>query len=235
MSDPAPPLQKGKQKRSGVIVPHRPQWHDEIAAAAIWAAGKALSATLRLEVEDRTAIPLDFRGPLIAAVWHNRLALAMPIWKIWRKRCFDARLAALISASRDGALLARTFSYFGVKAVRGSSSRRGAQALLELSSALREGYYVAITPDGPRGPKYQVQPGIIALAQLTGVPIVPVGVYIERKKALRSWDAFQIPLPFTRCHATLGAPIEVPKEATPEEAEQARSTLERALLELSRD
>lgn len=233
IADPQSP--PPKPRRSGVVVPHRPKWHGEIAACAIWVAGRTLSATWRLTVRNETGLTPEDKRPLIAAIWHNRLALAMPVWRCWKREHLGANLAALISASRDGALLARTFSYFGVKPVRGSSSRRGAQALLELCSALENGFNVAITPDGPRGPKYEVQPGIITLAQVSGVPIVPVGVSVSRKTELRSWDAFQVPLPFSRCDAVFGPLIHVPRNATAEQREAARSALESALISLNRD
>jgi lysophospholipid acyltransferase (LPLAT)-like uncharacterized protein len=218
--------------RSAVLNPHRPTWQGEIAACCLWLTGRALSATWRLKLENQCDLK---EGPLIAAIWHNRLALAMPIWRWWQARHPAERLAALMSASRDGALLARTFSYFGVKPIRGSSSRRGPQALLELTSVLKNGYDVAITPDGPRGPKYKVQSGIISLAQITGVPILPFGVSVARKKELRSWDAFQIPLPFTRCRATLGHAIRVPRNAAPAEREELRAQLESTMLRMNRD
>lgn len=224
-----------RARRSGVVVPHRPKWHGEIAACAIWLAGTALARTWHLTLENESGFSETYDQPLIGAIWHNRLAVAMPVWKWWRGRNKRARLAALISASRDGALLARTFSYFGVKPIRGSSSRRGAQALIELTSAIKDKFTVAITPDGPRGPKYVVQPGIIALAQLTGTPIVPIGVFIERKKQLRSWDGFQIPYPFTKCHARLGPPIRIARDATAEEQELARQQLETSLRHLNPD
>ncbi len=220
------------KRRSGVIVPHRPKWHGEIAACAIWLLGRALSTTWRFELKDESGLR---NGPFIAAIWHNRLALARPIWHWWHARHPSERLAALISASRDGALLARTFSYFGVKPVRGSSSRRGAQALLELNSALRDGYDIAITPDGPRGPRYKVQSGIISLAQLSGVPILPFGVRVTRKKELQSWDAFQIPLPFAQCSAVIGRPIRIPRDASPEQREEARLLLESTMLSINPD
>jgi lysophospholipid acyltransferase (LPLAT)-like uncharacterized protein len=224
-----------KTRRSGLVIPQRLTWTGETAACAIWLLGSALSSTWRVRIRDETGAAESAPGQYIAAIWHNRLALAMPIWHWWQKHHAGGGLAALISASRDGALLARTFSYFGVKPIRGSSSRRGAQALLELTSALEENLNVAITPDGPRGPKYKVQPGIISLAQVTGVRIVPIGVHIFRKKELRSWDGFQIPLPFTRCEAVLGRAIQVARDASPEEQEQARQTLESALLSLNQD
>jgi len=224
-----------KPRRSGVVVPHRLKWHGELTACSIWLLGSVLTSTLRVQVKDETGVPKSHEGPLIGAIWHNRLGVAMPVWRWWGKNGAGGRMAGLISASRDGALLARTFSYFGIKPIRGSSSRRGAQALLELTSALNDNYHVAITPDGPRGPKYKVQSGIISLAQITGIPIIPVGIYVHRKKRLSSWDAFQIPFPFTRCEAILGTPIHVPREASEEEHEQARMALESALLALNRD
>ncbi len=232
----SPPQADGpRAPRSKVVIPHRLKWHGELAACAIWLFGRSVSSTWRLNIINQTGLPQNHKGPLIAAIWHNRLAVAMPIWKWWTKNIPGENLAALISASRDGAMLARTLSYFGVRAIRGSSSRRGGQALVELVSSLRDGWTVAITPDGPRGPKSQVQPGIILLAQLSGTPIVPVGVHIQKKKELKSWDSFQIPLPFTRCEATLGRPLLVPRDASPEEREQLRAELEATLLSLNRD
>jgi lysophospholipid acyltransferase (LPLAT)-like uncharacterized protein len=157
----------------------------------------------------------------------------MTFWSIVRKRRPEAGLAALISASRDGGLLSQTFGHFGVTPIRGSSSRRGAQALIELVTALREGYHVAITPDGPRGPKYTIQPGIISLAQLSGAPIVPAGATISAKKELRSWDSFQIPLPFARCDLNFAPPIYVPRRASPEELESIRAHLQAEMIRIN--
>jgi lysophospholipid acyltransferase (LPLAT)-like uncharacterized protein len=107
--------------------------------------------------------------------------------------------------------------------------------LIEIVSALREGYHVAITPDGPRGPKYNVQPGIISLAQLSGAPIVPAGARISSRKNLRSWDAFQVPLPFARCDLMFSRPIYVPRRASAEELESYRTQLEAELRRISPD
>jgi lysophospholipid acyltransferase (LPLAT)-like uncharacterized protein len=175
------------------------------------------------------------QGPIIFSIWHNRLAVAMTFWSIVRRRRGGAGLAALISASRDGGLLAQTFRHFGVMPVRGSSSRRGAQALIELVSAMREGYHVAITPDGPRGPKYSIQPGIISLAQLSGAPIVPAGAKIGAKKELRSWDRFQVPMPFARCELQFGRPIFVPRRASEEELATLRAQLEAEMKRINPD
>ena len=115
------------------------------------------------------------------------------------KNGIEKGLVAMVSASGDGAFLAAVLAKFGVILVRGSTSRRGPQALLEATRWLRKGYSVAITPDGPRGPSHQIQDGIIYLAQVSGRPIVPISNFTRWKIRLRSWDRFQIPLPFARC------------------------------------
>ena len=232
-STPAPSPNRPARK-SGIVVPHRPKWHGEIAAAALWTLGTGLSKTWRIAFRDESGmLAPTARGPILFALWHNRLAVAMTFWSIVRRQRAESGLAALISASRDGGLLSRTFQHFGVTPVRGSSSRRGAQALIELVTVLREGYHVAITPDGPRGPKYSVQPGIISLAQLSGAPIVPAGAIIHSKKELSSWDAFQIPLPFARCELSFGPPIHVPRRASKEELEAIRVQLEAEMKRLN--
>ena len=124
---------------------------------------------------------------------------------------------------------------FGVEQVRGSTSRRGPQALLEMSSRAKLGYDLAVTPDGPRGPRYVVQKGVIALAQVTGLAIVPVTCNTRRKICLKSWDGFQIPLPFSRCELLLNEPIFVPREACEVKREELRLELEGSLRGSSRD
>lgn len=214
--------------------PHRPRWSQRLLASCIVLLEHALMATLRVRFTDDSKLILPL-GPerVIFALWHNRLAFSMACYrKFLRRQDPSRRLAALISASRDGALLACTLDKFRVHPVRGSSSRRGAQALIELTRAARQGYDIAITPDGPRGPRYQVQEGLIALAQLTGLPILPVAICYHQKIRLRSWDRFEIPLPFTRCDVRICGPIRVPKSLDPAErprfAQQIRDQLQSA-------
>ena len=142
-------------------------------------------------------------------------------------------LAAVVSASRDGAFLASILEHFGIQPIRGSSSRRGAQALLEATTWAEKNYNIAITPDGPRGPCYKVQEGIISLAQLTGKPIIPVAYKAHPKLVMKSWDKFQIPLPFAKCTYSYAAPIFVPREADEAERERLRAELERVMLEIN--
>ncbi len=106
------------------------------------------------------------------------------------RRDRQRRLAALVSASRDGGLLAAILELFGVQPVRGSSSRRGAQALLELTTWAERGYDLAITPDGPRGPRYVVQEGVMSLAQITGLPIVPVSYHLQLENSREKLGPF---------------------------------------------
>ena len=169
---------------------------------------RLLANTLRYRVDggcDTAGFPDE---PVIFALWHNRLCLCMKVYERFVRPLHQHdRLAALVSASKDGALLSSVLQNFGVQAVRGSSSRRGSQAMLELTSWAGQGYHLAVTPDGPRGPCYVVHDGIISLAQLTGMPIIPYSCQLGWKIRVKSWDRFQIPLPFSRCAMTFGTPI----------------------------
>ena len=150
-------------------------------------------------------------------------------------RRHSRKLAALVSASKDGALLSAILDRFGIEQVRGSSSRRGPQALLELTTRGENGYDLAVTPDGPKGPRYVVNQGVVQLAQLTGLPIVPVTINTRWKFCLRSWDGFQIPIPFSRCEIILRRPIHVAKEADDPKREEIRRELEASLKSSSID
>ena len=160
----------------------------------------------------------------------------MATYKSYVQPRTEARgLAALISASKDGGLLAGILECFGVQPVRGSTSRRGPQALLELTTRAERGYDLAITPDGPRGPCYVVQEGVMSLAQVTGLPIVPFSYNARWKIRLKSWDRFQIPLPFSRCEMIFEKPIRVPRDATDAGREALRLELQNALKAISAD
>jgi len=214
-----------------VVVPNPPSRGQRVLAWGVANAMRLLAATLRYRVNGGCG-PAELPDePVIFALWHNRLGLCMKVYEsIARPPHQRNHLAALISASKDGALLAAILQNFGVAAVRGSSSRRGAQALLELTSWAGRGYDLAVTPDGPRGPCYVVQEGVMALAQVTGLPIVPYSCQLGWKIRAKSWDRFQIPLPFSHCEMTFGQPIHVPRGATEAERAQLRAQLQRVLL-----
>ena len=224
-------------KRSGVVVPHKAKWHQRLAAALVYGLIRGLAATIRFELEDRAG---QFKGAptgkVIFSTWHNRLALSLMIYRRYVIRVApERRMAAMVSASRDGGLLARVLEHFGVEPVRGSSSRRGPQALREMISWAESGYDLAITPDGPRGPCYQVQDGVISTAQLTGLPIVPVSYHLNWKFRPKSWDRFQVPMPFARCRIRTGEMVRVPREATEAERETLRQRLEETMKAITED
>lgn len=237
MTTEVSPKQIARKTKSGVVVPHAPRWYQRLGALLIYLATRTYGMTLRLRWDGRSEFSFDkLDGPAIYCLWHNRLLLCMEVYhRQTRRPDIDKGLAALISASKDGAFLAAILERFRVQPVRGSSSRRGPQALLELTSWAERGYTLAITPDGPRGPRYTVQEGVMSLAQLTGLPIVPFSFYAHRKIKLKSWDGFQIPLPFSRCELRLGKPILVSRDVTDAQREELRRGLEEILKKISDD
>jgi hypothetical protein len=232
-----PETSRPKPKVGGVVVPNKPKWYQRLAAWLIFAAIRAVTLTLRYRWNDRSEMFSGApAGPAIYCVWHNRLALCMIVyWDYVKKHNTTPGLAAMVSASKDGGFLTGVLEWFRVEPVRGSSSRRGPQALRELTTWAKRGYDLAITPDGPRGPRYIVQDGVTSLAQLTGLPIVPVSYNLGWKIRIKSWDQFQIPLPFSRCEMNLAKFIRVPREATGAEREDLRRQLESSLRAISRD
>jgi len=222
---------------SAVVVPNPTRRHQRVVAWLLYVLIKMVGATLRYRWTDRSGWFEDGKaGPAAFCVWHNRLALSMiAYFNYVKKRNQTAGLAVMVSASKDGGFLSGILECFGVQPVRGSSSRRGAQALRELTTWGRRGYDLAVTPDGPRGPRYIVQDGIIALAQLTKMPIIPVSYRLGWKITAKSWDRFQIPLPFSRCEMIYEKPIFVPREASESEREAFRIQLEQVLQSISKD
>ena len=219
-----------------VVLPRRLKWHHHVAAFLIFAGIQLLSWSWRCRLVDAHGVLKEPHGPMIFCVWHNRLALATTMWKEFgRHKIRSTGLVALISASHDGGVLARALRYFNVEAVRGSSSRRGPQALLELTTWTDRDYSIAITPDGPRGPRYVVQDGALALAQVSGLPILPVAPVLRWKFCLKSWDRFQVPLPFSRCEIRVGLPVKVPREATDEERRALKAQLQERMQQLTED
>jgi lysophospholipid acyltransferase (LPLAT)-like uncharacterized protein len=228
---------KAARKQGGVIVPHEPNFGQSVAARVIHLFISAISATVRYKLKSgENYLGSSVKRPSIFCVWHNRLALCLPIyWKYAQSASPTSGMAAMASASKDGAFLAAIIRCFKVHAVRGSSSRRGPQALLELTGWAERGHDLAITPDGPRGPCYTVQPGVISLAQVTGLPIVPCSYNLSRKITVKSWDQFQIPMPFSTCEVLIGKPITVPRNASDSEREQLRLELQTQLRSMTRE
>lgn len=165
---------------------------------------RMLGATLRVTLRDEAGFLGDPPPACVVVFWHNRI-LMMP----WLYARLDGvhPLSVMISRSRDGSLIADTAAKFGVGALRGSSSKGAAGVSREALRALEAGQWVGITPDGPRGPVYEIKPGLASLVRGAGVPVVPVTVHYGWKVRATSWDKFQIPLPFSRAEWVFGRPI----------------------------
>jgi lysophospholipid acyltransferase (LPLAT)-like uncharacterized protein len=179
-------------------------------------------ATTRWRCEGfEQAAPYLEGAPAVAAFWHEILPV-MPVLR----RFARGRIQVLISSHRDGKLIAEVVRGLGFEVAEGSSRRGGAAAARRLLDHLASGGQIAITPDGPRGPRRHAAPGVAELAARAGVPVIPCGAATSRHWRLPSWDRMLFPLPFGRGAIVLGAPIEVPEE---EAAETALSPITAAL------
>ena len=186
--------------------------------------------TLRYEVDDRAGIAgKPVTENYIGALWHNRLL----IFPLVLRRFFPNRPgAALISASRDGDLLTDAIHRFGYDVIRGSSSRLGASAILQLTQMLASGRDVVITPDGPRGPAYELGPGIVFLAQKSGATVLPMNLEYSGSWRLGSWDRFIIPKPFSKVRVLISRPLRVKSTTTPDEFETERLRVQNVMMSL---
>jgi lysophospholipid acyltransferase (LPLAT)-like uncharacterized protein len=205
---------------------------DAVMAAACFLGSlyiRLIRRTGRWHIEGEE-IPEYFRKagkPFILSFWHGRL-LMMPY--CWRRTDLTNML---ISGHRDGRLISQTVKHFRIETVVGSTGKSGAQATRRLIKLMRGGGVVGITPDGPRGPRMRVGEGTIALARLSGAPIVPVTYSSSRSRVLGSWDRFIVALPFSRGVFLWGEPIEVPRDADDELLEAKRQDVERAMNSLT--
>jgi lysophospholipid acyltransferase (LPLAT)-like uncharacterized protein len=172
---------------------------------------------------------LDSPTPFIAAFWHGRLLYPLHLVRAYRVR----RVTVLVSRSRDGEWMSQVAQHFGVVPTRGSSHRGGAQGLLEMVRRVQEGYIACVTPDGPRGPRYRVQSGVVTLAHKTGVLIVPMTYNAKWRKVMRSWDGFVLPMPFSRIVVIYGEPIRVPAQATEEGRRAMQQEVEQRLHQIT--
>lgn len=192
---------------------------------------KLLTATLRLEIRDlcHVGVPDPRVLPAIYILWHNRFFV---VPAAWRKLCGQERkTVTLTSASHDGDVVAHAMAVFGLGAVRGSTSRRGVAALVGLKRALQEGSDVCLTPDGPRGPRYKIQPGVIKLAESTGAPIISIHVKFSSAWRLKTWDRFVIPKPFSRVEVIFSEVIILTRGMDEETFEKERLRIENLLIQ----
>jgi lysophospholipid acyltransferase (LPLAT)-like uncharacterized protein len=182
----------------------------ETIGGIVAAITRVIGWTLRIRIEDRARLlDASYKQPLIWSFWHNRM-FVMPLLRL---RAPHRNGAVLTSASWDGDIITAVMRRFGLKSVRGSTSRRGATALLQLAGTLENGEDVAVTPDGPRGPRYKLGPGIVFLARQVGAGIVPIHVEYSRAVRLTGWDRFMIPLPFSAVRIVCAEPIFIAADA----------------------
>lgn len=164
---------------------------------------RALAATWRISVHGRDphqARMLRGDGAVILSLWHGQM---LPILVAHRGQ----PCRVLVSEHRDGEIITQILASFGFSAERGSTTRGGLRALIGLVQRVRAGDDIAVTPDGPRGPRHHVAPGVAVIAQKTGAPIVPLVSHSNRRWQLSSWDAFEIPKPFARVTVLYDQPV----------------------------
>ncbi|NIQ11052.1 MAG: lysophospholipid acyltransferase family protein, partial [Gammaproteobacteria bacterium] len=137
---------------------------------------------------------------VIFATWHDQLLLIPPVYS-------GNSAKVLISSSKDGELIARTVAHFSIGAIRGSSSRGGREALVEMKALANEPVDLGITPDGPKGPRHVAKFGVVQLARVTGRPIVPLAFVCSRGHRFNSWDKFLLPFPWGRAVYRVGKPL----------------------------
>lgn len=164
---------------------------------------------------------IQSQKPFIVCFWHGRLGMLACAWT-WKKRPFHM----LLSAHRDGRFIGQTVAHFRIQAIWGSTQRGGGQAFREMLKVLRQGGTVGITPDGPRGPNQIASLGIITLAKVTNVDIIPITFSTSHHRRFKTWDRFHFPFPFGRGIFLWGPPLHPPAANGESDKEEARQRLE---------
>jgi lysophospholipid acyltransferase (LPLAT)-like uncharacterized protein len=189
---------------------------------------RVLGFTWRIQVDgEEHLVRARAQAPnVIFAFWHGRL---LPLAFTYR----GLNVHVLASEHRDGEMLGQTMRLLGFGHVRGSSTRGGARAILELAQTVRSGYDLGLTVDGPRGPRGVVKPGAVEVARLTGAAIIPITSASSRHKVFSSWDAFELPFPFARVVVRFGEPVAVERDADRDGVESRRLELESVLIRIT--
>ena len=182
------------------------------------------------EIPDGYLRNLDRQGKhAIYAFWHAHMLLPAYVGR-------NLDIKVLISQHRDGEYIAQIVQRLGYGVARGSTTRGGAKALLEMIKKIKEeSISLAITPDGPKGPRFVAQSGVILLGQKTQYPIIPIMIYLTKYWELPSWDRFCIPKPFSKARMFYGDPIMVPPKLEKSEVEEYRVSLEKVLIKLGNE
>ncbi|CAK0739004.1 Kdo2-lipid IVA 3' secondary acyltransferase [Gammaproteobacteria bacterium] len=165
----------------------------------------------------------DSGKPFILAFWHGRILMIPSCWRQGQI------IHMLISPHRDGQVIAQVVGHFGIHTVVGSTHKGGSAAFRTLLKALKAGECVGITPDGPQGPRMIASEGIVQIARLSGVPVIPCTFATKRYRLLQTWDRFVVALPFSRGLFIWGQPLTLSAKATAEEQEVFRRSIEDSL------
>src|ERR1041385_4379631 len=199
----------------------------EAADLLFYSAIRLIGSTLRWEESGfHNLDQIITNGHLpILIFWHECLFTSCSFWR-------DQGIVVMSSLSRDAEYIGRVVKRFGNGTSRGSSTRGGGRALVEMAECLEHGIEVAFTIDGPRGPALQAKPGAVTLARHTGHPVLPVHISTQRYFALPSWDRLQIPVPFSRCAVIMGEPIYVSAGSSPGEVALKQEAVQESLIRL---
>ena len=203
----------------------RQKWWTRPLGHFVWFFITLICATLRKRV-DKKAHFLQ-KNQAIVALWHNRIFVPCYVYRYVIQG--EVPMSMLTSASKDGTMLTTVANNYHMRTVRGSSRRRGAAGFLDMLRELQEGFSMCITPDGPKGPRYHCHPGVVKLASLSGVPIIPLRVKYSCALRVKSWDRFFIPLPFSRVDLSTSDPIYVPPNLSDDELAAWCTKMEEAL------
>jgi lysophospholipid acyltransferase (LPLAT)-like uncharacterized protein len=207
----------------------RKEQKQKIALAVVPLLGSLFVRFIYLTSKKRFHLPERIpKEPFIYAMWHGNLIMQSFLYHKLRRHP-DVRV--IISEHFDGQLIARTGEYLGIPSIRGSSSKGGARVLIQAISLLKKGVDIAVTPDGPRGPRHSVADGVVVMAQKTGAKVIPVYCRASRKWEAKSWDRFTLPKPFGTLDFYVGEPIDL----TGLDFEAARSLVKMEMMKLVDD
>lgn len=190
----------------------RSKWWTRPLGHIVWFLITSVCASLRKRIVKQNGVDeILGKKQCIVALWHNRTFVPCYVYRYCVKH--DVPMSMLTSASKDGALLSTVAEDYGMRTVRGSSNRRGVAGFRDMLRELNEGYCMCITPDGPKGPRYKSHAGVIRLASVSGLPILPMCIDVPNCwRISKAWDGFVIPIPFSRITLVAREPLYVPED-----------------------
>jgi lysophospholipid acyltransferase (LPLAT)-like uncharacterized protein len=201
--------------------------------SVLWKAALWWCSTLKITVTGEHTLRTlqQEKRNYVAVFWHGSMLVG---WHIGRP-ADGVAVAALVSQSKDGQVLSAILERWGYRMIRGSSHIGGAEAMQMMSDAAERGDALCITPDGPRGPRHVMKMGAIRIAQKHRIPLVLCGIGMHRRRQLRSWDKFEMPVPFSRVTVRFSEPITVPEQLTGTALDEFKVAMQGRLNELQNE